>query len=77
MQLQLQPQKYFTEPVLQKPWLEMPIMCLFCDQDQALPLVVQEIIAKDLVNPVTYHAFGSHPAFPSVPDQLSKDWNLR
>lgn len=40
--LRPQPQKSFNEPAVHEPWHEMPSMFLFCDQDQALPLVVQE-----------------------------------
>lgn len=68
--LQPQPQKSFNEPAVHEPWHEMPSMFLFCDQDQALPLAVQENLAKNLVDPVTYHVDGSHSAFLSVPEQV-------
>ncbi|KAJ5159299.1 uncharacterized protein N7500_008950 [Penicillium coprophilum] len=62
--------KAFKEPAMHEPWHEMPSMYLFCDQDAAIPLSVQESFAETLGNPVTYHVDASHSAFLSMPDKV-------
>lgn len=51
-------------------------MYLFCDNDQGLPLAVQEQFAKCLTNPTTFHTEGSHSAFLSVPEQVLEGLEL-
>lgn len=45
-------------------------MYIFCDQDAAIPLPLQESFAATLDNPVTYHVDTSHSAFLSMPDKV-------
>ena len=62
--------KASLEPALYECWHDLPSMYLFCDQDQALPLPVQEGFARTLGSPVTYHTDASHSAFLSVPEEV-------
>lgn len=66
----------FSEKAVYEPWHDMPSFYLFCDQDKAVPLQLQEDLAQTLGNPGTYHADGSHSAFLSVPDQVADGLEL-
>ncbi|KAJ5540307.1 alpha/beta-hydrolase [Penicillium frequentans] len=66
----------FHEKAIYEPWHDMPSFYLFCDQDKAVPLQLQEGLAQTLGNPGTHHADGSHSAFLSVPDQVADGLEL-
>lgn len=68
--LKRHPTLCFTEPAMYEPWHDIPAMYLFCDEDQGLPLAVQEAFARALGAPVTFHTDGSHSAFLSQPAQV-------
>lgn len=70
------PKPSFLEKAVYEPWHEIPSFYLFCDQDQALPLQVQEAFAQTLGQPGVYHADGSHSAFLSVPEQVADGLEL-
>ncbi|KAL4805508.1 Alpha/beta hydrolase fold-1 [Aspergillus unguis] len=74
--LQPQPILSFTQPATYESWHDIPSMYLFCDQDQGLPLAVQEAFAKTLGNPVVFHSDGSHSAFLSHPGQVIEGLRL-
>lgn len=66
----------FCETAVYEPWHDMPSFYLFCDQDKAVPLPLQEGLAQTLGKPGIYHANGSHSAFLSVPDQVADGLEL-
>ncbi|KAL4901154.1 hypothetical protein BDW74DRAFT_160450 [Aspergillus multicolor] len=76
--LKPQPQLSFKEPALYEPWREIPSMYLFCEKDQALPLVAQEAFAKILGQgpSVTYHTDASHSPFLSQPEKVIEGLRL-
>ncbi|KAL4798902.1 Alpha/beta hydrolase fold-1 [Aspergillus venezuelensis] len=76
--LKPQPQLSFKEPALYEPWLEIPSMYLFCEKDQALPLVAQEAFAKILGQgpSMTYRTDTSHSPFLSQPDKVIEGLRL-
>ncbi|OJJ07534.1 hypothetical protein ASPVEDRAFT_46825 [Aspergillus versicolor CBS 583.65] len=68
--LKRHPTLSFTEPAIYEPWHDIPAMYMFCDQDQALSLAVQEGLARTLGSPVTFHTDASHSPFLSQPAQV-------
>ncbi|KAJ5708272.1 hypothetical protein N7488_008073, partial [Penicillium malachiteum] len=70
----LQPQtlKSFTEPAVYESWKDIPSMYIYCVEDQALPMVVQEGFVKTLNEPVKFHIDASHSPFLSKPDEVVK-----
>ena len=51
----------------------MDCMYLFCDEDRAIPLQVQEMLAATLGDKaITYHLKASHSPFLSVPEETVK-----
>lgn len=58
--------RVFTDLVTYEPWHEIECMYFFCDGDKALPLPVQQRMAK-LLGPVaaSFHTKGSHSSFLS------------
>ncbi|KAJ5495524.1 hypothetical protein N7539_000640 [Penicillium diatomitis] len=66
----------FLQPASFEPWHEIPCMYLFCDDDAALPLAVQEEFAKTLGNPLTYHVKASHSPFLSLPEETADGLEL-
>ena len=54
-----------------EPWKDMPCSYIFCDQDRAIPLYVQEGIARGMGDGITtFHVDASHSPFLSVPEKL-------
>ena len=62
--------KSFLEPATYECWHDMPSAYIFCDQDQAIPLAVQESFAQTLIDPTLYHIDASHSPFLSKPEEV-------
>ncbi|OJD32277.1 uncharacterized protein BKCO1_3900087 [Diplodia corticola] len=63
--------RIFTDEVTYEPWHEVPCMYFFCETDQALPLPIQQAMAKALGDKaVTYTSVGSHSPFLSQPKEV-------
>ncbi|KAL4901294.1 hypothetical protein BDW74DRAFT_187748 [Aspergillus multicolor] len=54
-----------------EPWHCIPSTYIFCEEDQALPLQFQEMMAAKLGPDLTYRLKSSHSPFLSMPDQLA------
>ncbi|KAJ5113306.1 hypothetical protein N7456_001840 [Penicillium angulare] len=62
----------FEDPVAHEPWHDLPCMYLFCEEDQALPLAIQESMATLLGDYSEYRCPSSHSPFLSMPDKVAE-----
>src|SRR4051794_7149153 len=54
-----------------EPWHHMPCTCIFCDEDKAIPLPVQQGIASSMGSELTtFSIVASHSPFLSQPAKL-------
>jgi len=60
----------FSSPVSYEPWHELPCMYLFCENDKALPLPIQEQMAALLGDCTTFRCTASHSPFLSMPEKV-------
>ncbi|KAJ5899665.1 hypothetical protein N7495_004409 [Penicillium taxi] len=70
LKLQPQPLRCFIEPITYESWHDIPSFYIFCDKDNALPLLLQESCAAILGEPGKFHIDASHSAFLSAPDKV-------
>ena len=62
----------FNDAVKYEPWKDIECMYLFCDEDKALPLQVQEGMAALLgPNAASFHVKASHSPFLSRPQEVA------
>lgn len=79
----------FLEAASYEPWHDLSCMYLLCELDQAVPIAVQEIMARMLgEQAVSFRCTASHSPFLSVPDKVAdavelgaqegarKEWDL-
>lgn len=45
-------------------------MYMYCDQDQAVPIEIQDSFANTLGEPITFHVDASHSPFLSRPEEV-------
>lgn len=61
----------FTDEVTYEPWHDMPCMYFFCEDDQAIPLPIQQQMAGLLGQDApTFKSVGSHSPFLSQPKEV-------
>jgi hypothetical protein len=54
-----------------EPWHHMPCMFIYCDEDKAIPLPVQQGIASSMGSGITtFSIAASHSPFLSTPEKL-------
>ncbi|KAF5011076.1 hypothetical protein FDECE_2815 [Fusarium decemcellulare] len=71
--LQHQSAPVFTGTVTYEPWHDIECMYFFCDDDQALPLPIQEQMAQMLGSKaLSFHTKASHSPFLSQVDDVVK-----
>ncbi|KAL1633581.1 hypothetical protein SLS58_011033 [Diplodia intermedia] len=69
--LKHQSARIFTDEVTYEPWHEIECMYFYCEADQALPLPIQQAMAKALGDKaVSYTSVGSHSPFLSQPKEV-------
>ncbi|GJC99144.1 FAD binding domain-containing protein [Colletotrichum higginsianum] len=73
--LQHQSAVVFDDVVTYEPWHDIDSMYFFCDDDKAIPLVVQQNMAGLLgPNAITYSSKASHSPFLSKPEDVAEGW---
>lgn len=61
----------FSDPVTYEPWNEVPCLYLLCENDHAIPLPVQEMLAATLGDERTeFRCTASHSPFLSMPPKV-------
>ncbi|KAJ4287560.1 hypothetical protein N0V90_012263 [Kalmusia sp. IMI 367209] len=69
--LKHQSARIFTDEVTYEPWHEIPSMYIFCEEDKALPLPIQQHMAQTLGADVpSFKSVGSHSPFLSQPEEV-------
>lgn len=54
-----------------EPWHHMPCMYIYCEKDKAIPLPVQQGIARSMGSDITtFNIAASHSPFLSMPENL-------
>lgn len=66
----------FEDPVSYEPWHNLPCMYIFCAEDQAIPLSIQESMAVLLGGHIQYRCKSSHSPFLSMPDEVANACEL-
>ncbi|CEO59973.1 hypothetical protein PMG11_04620 [Penicillium brasilianum] len=66
----------FEERVAHEPWHDLPCMYLFCEDDKAIPLAVQESMASLLGDYSQFRCPSSHSPFLSMPDKVAEACEL-
>ncbi|KAI1853310.1 hypothetical protein JX266_002016 [Neoarthrinium moseri] len=66
----------FTDPVDYEPWHEIECMYFFCEGDKAIPIAVQENMAKMLPGQTHFRTTASHSPFLSQVDETVKGLEL-
>ncbi|KAL4897645.1 Alpha/beta hydrolase fold-1 [Aspergillus ambiguus] len=61
----------FSGAVSYEPWHRIPSAYIVCEEDQALPLAIQEMMAARIGGRWTYRLKSSHSPFLSMPDKLA------
>lgn len=61
----------FAGAVAYEPWHRIPSAYIVCEEDQALPLPLQEMLASKLGRDWTYRVKSSHSPFLSMPGRLA------
>lgn len=65
------PRQAYLDSTDYEPWKDIRCMYLFCDDDQALPLSIQEGMATALgPETIRFHCKTSHSPFLSQPDKV-------
>ncbi|KAF9892857.1 hypothetical protein FE257_000446 [Aspergillus nanangensis] len=59
-------------PVTYEPWHRIPSAYIICEEDQALPLPLQEMLASKLGKDWTYRLKSSHSPHLSMPGRVAK-----
>lgn len=62
----------FEDRVDHEPWRDLPCMYLFCEDDKAIPLAVQESMASLLGEYSQFRCSSSHSPFLSMPDKVAE-----
>ncbi|KAI0165826.1 Alpha/beta hydrolase fold-1 [Xylariaceae sp. FL1272] len=66
--LRPEPKRVFLDPVTYEPWTDMPCAYLYCKEDQAIPMWLQQKMASQIQpEPLTAEFDGSHSPFLSTP----------
>ncbi|KAI9831459.1 MAG: hypothetical protein M1819_005058 [Sarea resinae] len=60
----------YTAPVAYEPWHDIPCMFLFCENDQAIALPIQELMAAGMGDITTFRCAASHSPFLSMPHKV-------
>ncbi len=66
----------FEDRVAHEPWHDLPCMYLFCEEDKAIPLPVQESMASLLGEYSQFRCQASHSPFLSMPDKVAEACEL-
>ncbi|KAJ5585512.1 uncharacterized protein N7459_005312 [Penicillium hispanicum] len=66
----------FEDIVPYEPWHTLPCMYIFCEDDRALPVSMQEDMAARLGDYTSYRCDSSHSPFLSVPGQVAEACQL-
>ncbi|KAJ5380044.1 uncharacterized protein N7496_002472 [Penicillium cataractarum] len=66
----------FEDRVAHEPWHNLPCMYLFCEDDKAIPLAVQESMASLLGEYSQFRCSSSHSPFLSMPDKVAEACEL-
>lgn len=66
----------FEDRVSQEPWHDLPCMYLFCENDKAIPLAVQESMASLLGEYSHFRCSSSHSPFLRMPDKVAEACEL-
>lgn len=61
---------------MHEPWHSLPCMYIFCEEDQAIPMFVQESMAELLGDYSQFRCESSHSPFLSMPDKLAEGCEL-
>ncbi|KAF4120863.1 hypothetical protein GMORB2_2349 [Geosmithia morbida] len=71
--LKHQSRRVFTDVVTYEPWHDIDCLYFFCDDDQALPLPIQQGLALSLgPNAPSFHVKASHSPFLSKPQEVAE-----
>ncbi|RGP77717.1 hypothetical protein FLONG3_4176 [Fusarium longipes] len=71
--LKHQSRRVYSDIVEYEPWHDVPCFFIFCDEDRAIPLAIQENMASLLgPNAGSLHVKSSHSPFLSLPDETVK-----
>ncbi|KAI8628592.1 Alpha/beta hydrolase fold-1 [Xylariaceae sp. FL1651] len=66
--LRPEPKRVFLDPVTYEPWADMPCAYLYCKEDQAIPIWLQQKMASQIQpEPLAAEFEGSHSPFLSNP----------
>ncbi|KAF4445657.1 hypothetical protein F53441_10606 [Fusarium austroafricanum] len=75
--LKHQSRRVYVDPVQYEPWHEIPCFFIYCDEDRAIPLAIQENLAKLLgPNSGSFHIKASHSPFLSLPKETVEGLEL-
>ncbi|KAJ5364965.1 uncharacterized protein N7496_010678 [Penicillium cataractarum] len=66
----------FEDIVAHEPWHDLACMYLFCEDDKAIPLAVQESMASLLVEYSQFRCSSSYSPFLSMPDKVAEACEL-
>ncbi|KAL2829748.1 Alpha/beta hydrolase fold-1 [Aspergillus cavernicola] len=61
----------FSGAATYEPWHQIPSAYIFCEEDRALPVQIQEMLAAKLGTELTFRLKSSHSPFLSMPDRLA------
>ncbi|KAF5262503.1 hypothetical protein FOXYS1_6772 [Fusarium oxysporum] len=68
--LKHQSRRVYTDNVEYEPWHDVPCFFIFCDEDRAIPLAIQENLASTLGSDAgSFHIKSSHSPFLSLPKE--------
>lgn len=70
------PVAVFKSKSTYEPWHGMPCMYIFCTNDNAIPMALQQGMADQMGSITTYTIHSSHSPFLSSPDDVIKGVEL-
>jgi hypothetical protein len=71
VKLKHQSRRVYTDVATNEPWHDIECFYFFCDNDQAIPLSVQQRLAAHLSpDAASFHSQGSHSPFLSRPHEV-------
>ncbi|CEI66994.1 hypothetical protein FVEN_g9774 [Fusarium venenatum] len=75
--LKHQSRRVYVDTVEYEPWHDVPCFFIFCDEDRAIPLAIQQNLASMLgPNTGTFHIAASHSPFLSLPKETIEGLEL-